>query len=417
MNSHPDRLKRYLLTCLSYQPGDIDQAKLEPLTESDWDDLLALADQQRVRPLLFQRFKKGGLKDVVPAAAYNSLQNRYIYNSVRNLRFYAELEKIVKTMRGVGIEVIVLKGAFLADVVYGNFALREMNDIDLLVSVDDVAGAADVLAGLGYLPQRPYTIDEELIATEKHLPRFIKADVLGIEVHWNITKSVKHYHISMEGLWERAVVAKVNIVNTLALSAEDLLLHLCLHASYQHQFAFGLRPFCDISEVINHYGNGIDWEGLCRRVDSWGWQKGVYLTLRLAREFVGAAVPDAVLSSLKPNDLDEMVVVAAWAQVFADKYEVRDLSAVVSWTPDRNRDKVKLLIGRLFPPKGIISGLYSVMPDSPKIYYYYLVRFWGLLMRHGRFANRLLRGEQEITRIARRVTTLSSWLESDSPSS
>jgi len=48
-------------------------------------------------------------------------------------RNYAELGQLLRSLKDRGVEVIVLKGAALAETVWKNIALRPMADMDLLV--------------------------------------------------------------------------------------------------------------------------------------------------------------------------------------------------------------------------------------------------------------------------------------------
>jgi hypothetical protein len=66
--------------------------------------------------------------------------------------FYQELQTVLKTFkfRAAGIDVIVLKGAFLAELVYRNIGLRAIGDIDLLVKKEDLGKVKRVLIQLGY---------------------------------------------------------------------------------------------------------------------------------------------------------------------------------------------------------------------------------------------------------------------------
>ena len=40
-------------------------------------------------------------------------------------------------------------------------------------------------------------------------------------------------------------------------------------------------------------------------------ERGVYLSLRLARDLVSAAVPDAVLTALQPAEFDDTLIAVA----------------------------------------------------------------------------------------------------------
>jgi hypothetical protein len=126
-----------------------------------------------VAPLLYHRLKALGLESAETLAALSVLRNYHRQNALRNLQFFAGLNPIVKALQAEKIPVIALKGAHLAQAVYGSIALREMNDFDLLVPPDRLARAGEILAAQGYRPSKPYDPDLALV-TVKHLPRFLK---------------------------------------------------------------------------------------------------------------------------------------------------------------------------------------------------------------------------------------------------
>src|SRR5262245_54856896 len=108
------------------------------MTREEWQLLLALAGVQRVRGILYHRLKSRGCESMIPQELVLALNEAYRHNALRNLVLYRELNRIVTALQARRIPVIVLKGAFLASVVYGNLGLREMNDLDLLVPVPDL---------------------------------------------------------------------------------------------------------------------------------------------------------------------------------------------------------------------------------------------------------------------------------------
>ena len=77
------------------------------------------------------------------------------------------------------------KGACLSTLAYGDIAMREMNDLDLLVPERSLRAAADILVGSGYQPHRPFTVEAD-VAFVHHLSTFLKGSV-AVEIHWNVT--------------------------------------------------------------------------------------------------------------------------------------------------------------------------------------------------------------------------------------
>src|SRR5262249_26949774 len=112
-----------------------------------WDTVLRLAEHHRVIPALSQALQD---REDVPASIQSALGARFHKNSVKTLRFSAELVRVVRAFRERGLEVLAHKGPALAQSLYADTAMRQYGDLDLLVRLQDVAHAKSVLRELGY---------------------------------------------------------------------------------------------------------------------------------------------------------------------------------------------------------------------------------------------------------------------------
>lgn len=184
-----------------------------------------------------------------------------------------------------------------------------MSDIDILVPGIAARDALRIMSQLGYQLVYP--------ATEALIPVFGKDFVckksggfVPVEVHWTIRLAEGTNSMDEDELWKNARSTRIGKqgIDAMTLSQEDFLLHLCLHASYQHEFDFGLRALYDITIFIERFEREIDWSLLCEKVLRHHWQKGVYLIFHLASVHTSAAVPVEVLTVLKPVDLPVEVV-------------------------------------------------------------------------------------------------------------
>jgi len=197
-----------LLYCLGMGADKTRAARLEQLSASDWDDLIQQSVRHGVTPLLYQRFTTTNTSAPIPATVMQRLREIYLYSAKENIRLYHELAKVLKTLQNDGISVIALKGAHLAEVVYGNIALRPMVDTDLLVRKADLSRVEEKLLEMGYgSPERPSI--EEQCEKVHHLVRFTKPDVFSIEIHWTIELPTSPFEIDVDGLWERARPATI----------------------------------------------------------------------------------------------------------------------------------------------------------------------------------------------------------------
>ena len=405
-----NEIRALLLNCLHEEAGRVSAADLRQLSAADWRTLRVLAIKKRVGPLLYARLTERGLDHAVAPDVMERLHKQYEHISLQTLRLYAEINKLARMVHDDDVPIILLKGAYLAAEVYGNIALREMNDLDILVRRRDLAKVGDALVALGYTPQRSYRLSE--LSVGLHLPRYVNPGAAAFEVHWNITPSDLHYSIDTKDLWERAVPATIAGVAVLGLSPEDLLLHVVMHTTYQHFFVMGLRPFCDVAAVVRRFGDAIEWGAVRQRAEQWGWRRGTYLALRLAKELVGAAVPEAILHDLRPADFDEAILAIAREQAFTDSVISEAISPGLAQlrVDSGSLEKAIQLVKMVFPSPQMMAHMYGTPPDSVRTYLYYPVRLKDVLMKRSRSAWRLMRGDQKTVLAADRNRALWNWL-------
>ena len=412
-NPEISELSKLLIDVLK-RGKDVDPVRLSALTPGQWKEFQAIAATQRVTPLVFHRLKKKGLEQVVPSEVYASLRDVYLQNIVRIMKISAQSRLVMKALNAVDIPTIPLKGIVLANSIYESIGLREMSDFDLLVPQEKLARAVDILTGMGYKPSQPFYLDS-FIQTGKHLPGFIKKDHVTIEIHWNITSPSMSYSIEPQELWDHAMPVQILDYETLMLSPEDLLLHICLHTSYQHQFDFGLRPFCDIAEVIHHFGATLDWQVVTEKAKQRKWSRGVYLALVIASEFAGADVPKNVLEQLRPADVTDSVLNTVETQILIEKYFTASVPEHFAKLLANKSlmEQVKIFMKRVFLPRATIAANYAIPADSVKVYIYYPRRFIDVLFRHGRtfrYVTKYKEDDSSLKALIDRKALISDWL-------
>jgi sugar phosphate isomerase/epimerase len=238
----------------------------------DWGAVLELAGRLGVKPLLYHHVGNVHHPDHIPGEVRESLKQAYRLQSIRNLRFYGLLKKLLAALREAGIPVILLKGAFCARWVYGDIGLRPMSDLDILVHSEDRHRAQDCLQslGLGYLqPGNPYHSilhEEIMLAHGSHLPPLYENRICRVEVHTSLFKGRQNTDAAMEALWVGAQEWDWDGLAVRALAPEDQILHLCSHL-YQHLLAHvvAFYWFADVHETVVRWGKSMDWEGVRRR--------------------------------------------------------------------------------------------------------------------------------------------------------
>ncbi len=403
----------FLLQCLSTsrQPSAVGR---EPLAVSrqpsaDWSEVVAVAADHGLTPLLYSRLKESSSQACVPADVWERLRRAHFASAVRNMSLYGELRKVLQRLRSSGIPVIVLKGAFLAEAVYDDVALRPMVDVDLMVPRAELSRAHAVLVDIGRVRQQSEGIESRL-RRSRELRLSAGA---GIDIHWAIVTPASRFRLDLTGFWDRARPATIAGVEVLALSPEDLLLHLCLHTSYGHVFGEGVRPLCDIAATIRRFGGDMDWMQVAERAREWRAARYVGLTLHLARSMLGAEVPDDVLEQLVPGDIDQRVLETARESVLAR-------SGYGPWVPlfhlrsaKSLADKARMFWGRIFLSRDEMAAKYPTSRGAENLGFYYVLRLRDGLRAFGAYA--LSRGRSRRSRRRGRRVPLTSHLESGKP--
>jgi len=330
------------------------------------------------------------------------------------LRAQTQIAELASAFAAASIRVMVLKGAHLAQVVYPNLTLRAMQDIDLLVPREHLQDATDIALALGYAPIRPFTVEQEA-AAKPHIARLTRPDSLDVEIHWNITAPNEVYSIDPADLWTHAVPVEFGMCRTLGLSPEHLLLHLCTHASYQHGFEFGIRSLVDIAATLRRFDAELDWALVVRQCRSWRWQRGVGISLSLARDLFGAAVPYGVLDSLAadtdgaaiaPQVIDvARVQILGEPRVYTESHYFAQLRTLQGFWP-----KARQAWSRVFVPRLEMARLHARDPDSPGLWMLYVGRAWSLCLRYAQDAVWLLRQSPASLAPAERRHQLRRWL-------
>jgi hypothetical protein len=349
-----------------------------------WPDIVVLAASHCLAPLLFKRLKDIEAWACVPADAWERLRLAYFVSAGRNGRLYRRLEPVLRCLRSHDIPVIVLKGAYLAEAVYGDVALRQMCDADLMVPKADLPKAHAVLLDMGRSHQQSADIDRRRL----HLPPVVIRDLV-VELHWTIASPTGPVRVDAAGLWDRARPVTIAGVEVLALSPEDLLLHLCLHFGYQHHLA-GLKSFCDVAETIHHFRGKMDWQQVVERAREWGATRYVGLTLHLARSMMDAAVPDEVLAQLVPGDIDQRILETAKESVLARTGYGPWVSLFHLRGARSAGDKARLFWKRVFLSRREMVAAYPASRESKHLWFYYALRlrdvvrtFWSYMLRRG----------------------------------
>jgi hypothetical protein len=254
-----------------------------------WDALLRLAEHHGVQPIVARALWNA--RDV-PAEALHPLQQNYQSNLHKAFLLSSELARIVQCLSQAGIEFLPYKGLTLAETLYGDIALRQSGDIDLLIHAADLKRVRAAVAKLGYTPHVKLSQDEE----DAYLKSGYECAFDGalgknlLEVQWAVQPRFYAVDLDMEGLFRRAQMATVAGVEVKLLSAEDLFLLLALHAA-KHVWE-KLIWICDLARLSQL--PTLDWNWICGQARHLGIERIVRITLELAQKLLVCSIPSSL---------------------------------------------------------------------------------------------------------------------------
>ena len=266
-------------------------------SQVQWSILLELADRHGLQPLLFNLLSK--VEEPAPAAEMNLLRQRYLSNVHKALLLSGELIRVVDALHSVGVQLLPYKGVTLAETMYGDIALRQAGDIDVLIQTDDLPKAKVMLKELGYESKTSLSSAEESAYLRSGYECSFDS-VLGknlLEVQWAIQPRFYAVEYSMNAVFTRAVTVKVAGHEMKSPSAEDLFIILCLHAA-KHVWG-RLIWLCDISRVIT--SSDVDWNWIGSQAASIGVVRILRVTLRMAEKLFDLDIPREAEAAL-PRD-------------------------------------------------------------------------------------------------------------------
>jgi hypothetical protein len=284
--------------------------------EIDWEYLLRTAHRHGVAPLLYWNLDAACPK-AVPEKAFESLRDRFRANSSRNLSLTGELLRILKLFEVHGIPVVPYKGPALAASVYGNLALREFMDLDILVHRHDVPRAKGILASMGYRARYPLTRAQEEIFLRSQFEHIFTRDdgKVVVELHWELTE--RHFlPFETERLWGRLEPVMLGGKALQTFSPEDMLLILCVHGA-KHAWE-RLAWICDLAELIRLRQEGIGWEEVLARASALGGERMLLLGLYLASDLLGVTLPKDVAQRVRADSTVRVLADQTREQLFRE---------------------------------------------------------------------------------------------------
>lgn len=280
------------------------------LKVSDWSYAEKIAIERGIGPLLYKKIQLFQNQNYIPSSTIEALKQSYLLTLSRNIFIYNTFNDIVLELKKNNIEIFALKGIYLAEHIYKDIGIRQLSDIDILVSEEYSKLAFNALLNLGF--KKVESGVSEFIAANSdivHLPQLVRNGV-SVEIHIKLHYKNENCNIDLAGFKERASLVSINSVESFIFDIYDLIIHICVHLN-KHFIAreISFTTFCDLNNLVRINFDKLDWNLFLERCkDSYSLET-VLKYLYLSNKFFNTPLPEIIKNmfqfnlSSKDNDL------------------------------------------------------------------------------------------------------------------
>ena len=285
-----------LLECVRSGVGEFDVATIKRLLgdSADWSYLIRSATRHQVLPLLHRAVvaAENAGAAVAPSAS-RAIQQELDTRITRNRQLATELVRLVRLGADTGLALLPFKGAVLACDIYGDVALRQFADVDVLIDPAQSAVAEEFLRSLGYESRLDFGWEAHFVNPQSGL---------CVDLHrGRLTPEEFPVPDLFTRLWTRRVAVRIDAQQVEAPCIEDLLIILCIQAARDAwQGKTRLGKICDIAYVLRA-GDRITWARVQDEARALRVARVVEFGIHLARRVTRVALPTAFASLPHPG--------------------------------------------------------------------------------------------------------------------
>ncbi|MDQ6965501.1 MAG: nucleotidyltransferase family protein, partial [Mariprofundaceae bacterium] len=253
-------------------------------------------------------FWEGAWREGVGACIWHALQQQNVvvdeaakkqfveqplrWQTAHTLMLRAASTKVLQLFSDAGIDMVMLRGQAVADVLYLPATSRPQTDIDVLIREQDTQRSIELLAGAGFssLPGHPLLLARGEVLLDVH------TEPLGIErmASWSLLTPLRSEHF-----FQHAHRQPLLGVDALCIDEALLLPYLSFHAM-KHSFE-SLVWLWDIALLARRINDLEAWRSLHEGIEAYALQRPCFYALSYVHVNLATPVPQSLLDALRPG--------------------------------------------------------------------------------------------------------------------
>ncbi len=316
--------------------------------QTDWDYVLATARDHGLLPLLQKHLANA---DLVPGHVLSRLKQEAVANSQSILHLIGKQLRIYKLFQEHGIPVAIFKGALLSQMAYGEIALRQAGDIDLLINREGFNDARGLLESLGY-EMTPKLTPPQLAShlSENCEIQFMRDEWFTVvDLHWDLAPRSFVFNVTGEEVMSRLQSVSLAGTTVETFGAEDLLLYQAMHGA-KHLWR-RLEWISSLAESVRATPD-VNWDTMINRAVKARGLRMLALGLRLVELFSDVSIPGSVLVAVDQDEAMKRMAGKVRTQLF-DRFGAADSTETNLYNlriMDRKRDVLVSALRSIFVP-------------------------------------------------------------------
>src|ERR1700721_375474 len=330
-NDVSTREKQLLICCARTRVSPEVAEKIRELAAQplDWDYLLYEAEENSITPLVAKHLAELA-PDAAPPALNERLKKTCRANTVRNLYLTADLIRVLELFREKGIEAASYKGPVLAAQAYGDVALREFEDVDIVLRQRDLPAAHEVILSLGYKPKFEWILSpgaSAALVPGEYNYRDIERRAM-VELHTELT--LRHFPVppNLDEFFRNTIEVSVAGRDVPSFAPEYLLPMLCIHGSKDFWERFSWMA--DVSELIQACP-ALDWDKTFQVAEALHATRILHLGLTLAATVLDAPLPPAIAQAVEADKIAGGLATEIMRRHLRRKFQTLDAAGRLSY--------------------------------------------------------------------------------------
>lgn len=278
--------------------------RLCTLALRDWDLLLRQAASADMSATLLGLVEDAGVLELIPTAPRAHLEWIRVVATRHRRAVRFEVAQIRRALDGLGLPLILLKGAAYAMAGLPPASGRMFSDVDILVPKERIHEVEAALMLHGWAGTQHDAYDQRYYREWMHeLPPMEHVHRgNAIDVHHAILPETAA--VRPDPVLLRAAAVPISAAEAGSageglwmLAPHDMVLHSAVHLFSESEMNHGLRDLLDIHRLLLHFGAmpGF-WDGLPARAARLQLERPLFYALRYSARLLGTPVPPGVLA-------------------------------------------------------------------------------------------------------------------------